>query len=95
MFLVGSKDKILSLLPTIREKLNMIGLSLHPNKFYMQNIYKGVSAVGSYVFKNRIYINNRSVTNAQKAFEKLNKLFSRGKINIDYIQAVVNSYLGM
>ena len=77
----------------MREKLNEIGVTLHPNKFYFQHYTKGVEVVGSVIMVNRIYLHNRTVNNAFRAINEINKLKACVS-NIERVQSVVNSYLG-
>lgn len=94
-FCIISKDKerLLNSIPMMREKLNEIGVTLHPNKFYFQHYTKGVEVVGSVVMVDRIYLHNRTVNNAFRAINEINKLKACVS-NIERVQSVVNSYLG-
>ena len=94
-FCIISKDKerLLNSIPIMREKLNEIGVTLHPNKFYFQHYTKGVEVVGSVIMVNRIYLHNRTVNNAFRAINEINKLKACVS-NIERVQSVVNSYLG-
>lgn len=94
-FCIISKDKerLLNSIPMMREKLNEIGVTLHPNKFYFQHYTKGVEVVGSVIMVNRIYLHNRTVNNAFRAINEINKLKACVS-NIERVQSVVNSYLG-
>lgn len=94
-FCIVSKDKerLLNSIPMMREKLNEIGVTLHPNKFYFQHYTKGVEVVGSVIMVNRIYLHNRTVNNAFRAINEINKLKACVS-NIERVQSVVNSYLG-
>lgn len=94
-FCIISKDKerLLNSIPMMREKLNEIGVTLHPNKFYFQHYTKGVEVVGSVIMVNRIYLHNRTVNNAFRAINEINKLKACVS-NVERVQSVVNSYLG-
>lgn len=90
----ADKEKILNAIPFIREKLKEIGITLHPDKFYLQNYSKGVEFVGSVIKPHRIYLHNRSVHNAFEAVKKMNKIIPDIE-NMERFRATVNSYLGM
>ena len=88
-----SKDDLLRVVPLIREKLNEVGVTLHPNKFYIQHYKKGVEFVGSIVKPHRIYVHNRTIHNAFVAVEKLNRI-TPTPVALEDFRAVINSYLG-
>jgi hypothetical protein len=89
----SDKTKILNAIPLIRKKLSEVGVTLHPNKFYLQYYTKGIELVGSVIKPNRLYVHNRTVNNAFQAIKKFNDI-----VNIeDYAEefaTVINSYLG-
>lgn len=68
------------------------GLTLHPDKFYMQHYTKGVAFTGSVVKKDRVYTANRTIKNAVMAVRRLN----RAETLPEVMHAVdsINSYLG-
>lgn len=95
----SDKYKLLTAVPAIRRHLHeMAGVTLHPNKFYLQHYTKGVSFIGGVIKRERRYISNRTVASAQKRIHKFNEL---AKIpgftekNAEKFAASVNSYLGM
>jgi len=88
-----SKDDLLRAVPLIREKLKEAGVTLHPNKFYIQHYKKGVEFVGSIVKPHRIYVHNRTIHNAFVAVEKLNRI-TPTPVALEDFRAVINSYLG-
>lgn len=90
-YLIGDKDKILNSIPLMREKLKEVGVTLHPDKFYMQHVSKGCEMVGAVVKKNRMYVHNRTVNNAFRKIERMTQ-HKRGATEKDL--ASVNSYLG-
>ena len=55
----------------LREKLHHI---LHPKKFYLQNVNKGVMVVGAVIKPGRIYLSNRTIGNFKDNFHKLELL---------------------
>lgn len=88
-----SKERIISAIPKIRAKLNEIGATLHPRKFYLQHYRKGVEFVGAVIKPHRIYVHNRTVYNAQMAVDKFNKMAPTVD-NLEKLRASLNSYLG-
>ena len=93
----NDKEKILSALPKIKEKLKEYGVTLHPKKFYLQDVKKGVKFVGGVVKENRIYVAKRTIGNAWEAAMRINQLleaFEDDKGVIDHCSNVINSYLG-
>jgi RNA-directed DNA polymerase len=94
-FVIFSKEKerLLYSIPLMRKKLEDIGVTLHPDKFYFQHYSKGVEIVGSVVKVGRTYLHNRTVNNGFRAIEELNRL-KVCEANIEKVQSVVNSYLG-
>lgn len=88
-----SKERIISEIPKIRAKLEEIGVTLHPNKFYLQHFRKGVEFVGSIVKPHRIYVHNRTIHNAFVAIDKLNRI-TPTPVALEGFRSTVNSYLG-
>ena len=86
------KAKMLDAVPKIRALLAGYGLTLHPDKFYMQHYTKGVAFTGSVVKKDRVYTANRTIKNAAMAVRRLN----RAETLPEVMHAVdsINSYLG-
>lgn len=89
-----NKEDILNAIPFMRSKLNEIGIELHKNKFYIQHYKNGIEFVGSVIKPNRIYVHNRTVYNAFKAVEEINKMECTYE-NIPKFLAKINSYLGL
>lgn len=88
-----SKEELLKAVPLIREKLNEVGVTLHPDKFYIQHYSKGVEFVGSVIKPHRIYVHNRTIHNAFVAVNRFNRIFPTPD-TLEEFRAVVNSYLG-
>ena len=86
------KNKILSLVPSFREHLASIGVTLHPDKFYIQECGKGVEFVGKVIKPGRIYVHNRTVNNAFRAIQALNEI-EPNVSSMERFMCVVNSYL--
>lgn len=84
----------------LREKLN---LKMHPNKFYLQPVKKGVKFVGQVIMPGRRYISNRTLGNFVNQLRRTERLCQRildGKITTDTLDQLrhdvcsINSYLG-
>ncbi len=95
-----NKEKLLTSMPLIRKYLwESAGAKVHPHKFYFQHYTKGVKFIGSVVKKERIYIANRTLSNAYKRLHKFNELAAE---NPDFVRkhaenfvSSINSYLGL
>ena len=85
-----------------KEKLKQLGVILHPNKIYIQNIDKGLSFIGSILKPNCIFIGKRTYDKFKKAVYYYRDYFLWLKENNreptqDYLQHFVtcmNSYIG-
>lgn len=86
------KAKLLVAVPKIRELLAGYGLTLHPDKFYIQHYTKGVQFTGSIVKKDRIYTANGTVKNAVVAVRCLNRAQTIDEVT--HAVDSINSYLG-
>lgn len=87
-----NKQRLLDAVPMIRQYLQQTaGVTLHPDKFYLQNYSKGVKFIGAVAKRGRTYISNRTVNNAFRSITKLNRREGRP----EYMVASVNSYLGI
>lgn len=98
-FYVLSNDKnaLLKAIPLIQNKLSEIGIKLHPNKLYLQNINRGVKFIGGIVKPNRIYISNRTVRNLKKFLYKMKFKFDDKIVTQKDVEKLVcsfNSYMG-
>lgn len=87
-----SKRKILKAMPAIRSYLAAIGITLHPNKFYIQHYYRGVRFTGSVVKRDKLYIINRTVEGLRRAIHVTAK--SATIAELEHNVTSLNSYLG-
>jgi len=87
------KQKILRCIPLMRAKLEEVGITLHPKKFYLQHYSKGVEFVGSVIKPGRIYVHNRTVNNAIQAVRRFNCV-GNPQHHVEEFVTVLNSYLG-
>lgn len=90
-YVIGDKKKILESIPLMREKLREVGITLHPDKFYLQHVSKGCEMVGAVVRKNRVYVHNRTVNNA---FRKVDRITQKKRVATVKDLSSINSYLG-
>lgn len=92
-----NKQKLLNSINKIRDELNKIGVKLHPNKVYIQDINKGVKFIGAIIKPNRTYISNRTVGNLKQFLYTFNKKYNISNITdhdiIKFISSF-NSYMG-
>jgi len=93
IILDNDKQKILDFIPKMRAKLEEVKVTLHPYKFYLQHYSKGVNMTGSVIKPNRLYVHNRTVSNAFQKIKQLNKFLCTSE-NISKYLSVMNSYLG-
>lgn len=92
LLISDNKQQLLDAIPMIREYLKRTaGVTLHPNKFYLQHYTKGVKFIGAVIKPHRTYISNRTVNNAFDCVRKLNKQ----DCSADEAMASINSYLGL
>lgn len=87
------KEKLLALMPKIRELLAKLGLRLNEKKFYLQHYSKGVEFTGSIVKPGRVYTCNRTITNFVAAVRRLNK--ANNERQVLHAVCSINSYLGL
>lgn len=86
------------LVNTLRDKLNEIGVTLHPKKLYIQPVSKGVKFIGAVIKLNRVYVGKRTLGNF---YNTLTKLSENLPINeeptyefLSHMTTSINSYLG-
>ena len=91
-----------SLIPLIRSYLlHELGLTLHPNKIYLQRYEKGVAYLGALIKPGRVYVGRRIKANFYRSIQQHNHLlaeFGQGKPDIlarQSFQSSMNSYLGI
>ena len=89
----NDKEKLLTLVPAIREHLAKIGLRLNEKKFYLQHYSKGIRFTGAVVKPGRIYPIRRNVRKFEEAVDKLNQCKTADEVLA--VVPTVNSYLGM
>lgn len=100
-FVIVHRDKkyLNSLIVVIRNyMLEKLGLTLHPNKIYLQHYSKGVKFLGTVIKPYRIYIANRTKGNFYNSIILFNRVVSDHKPTRDEIlgfQCCMNSYLGI
>lgn len=81
----------------IRDFLSGIGLTLHPDKIYLQHYSKGVKYIGAVLKGNRKYVSNRTVGNFYSAIHRYNKLAEKeeyAEVHANDFACCMNSYLG-
>lgn len=83
---------LLSLLPELRRRLSLKGVTLNGRKFYDQPARHGCEFLGSHIRRNRIHLNNKTYDSAIRTIHELNG--ARHK-DIDKMVATFNSYSGL
>jgi len=83
----------------IRNYLHTLGLTLHPDKIYLQHVSKGVKYIGAVVKPGRTYVANRSRNSFYARIDELNQLAAADKGYVyeqaEYFASCMNSYFGM
>ena len=72
--------------------LNSIGLKLHEKKFYIQEIQKGAKFCGRVIFKDRLYLINRTINEFFISIDKYLKFINLS--NAKKLLTTFNSYIG-
>lgn len=91
----ADKQRMLHAVAVIRRFLRLyLHVSLHPDKFKFQYYNKGVTFTGAVVKKDKVYIGNRTVANAQDAIYRLNNYSTSDEKLLHNTQSI-NSYLGV
>lgn len=67
------KDALLQLAHDARIELARFGITMHPDKFYMQEVKKGVEFVGAVIKQHRLYVTQRSVKHLFEVVEEYNR----------------------
>lgn len=99
--LVRTQEEGRRLIADAREFLmSELGITLHPNKIYLQHYSKGTPFVGSFIKPGRNYISNRTRGHFISAMRKFNTMAATqthaGRVAmLDKLRASINSYLGM
>lgn len=88
----ADKQKILNAVPKIRELLGCYGLTLHPDKFYIQHYSKGVAFTGNIIKMRRVYACNRTLKNFIMVIRRLNR--AETIADVEHAVSSINSYLG-
>ena len=98
------KEVIVSLYPIVEQLLTYkLGLTLHPDKIYLQEASKGATFVGNVVKQGRIYLSNRTVHGLNTAIDYWRsvcvELATKGVTaerlkRLEHSVSSINSYLG-
>lgn len=92
MFGCNDKKLLLQLIEDARKYLkNTFGLTLHPNKVYLQEFSKGIKFIGFDIRRGRLYTTNRMVGNMIKTIYR----FNSGKQTPENFVNSINSYFGL
>lgn len=92
-----SKDELLAARDVLRKMLADLGVTLHPNKVYLQHVSKGVTFVGGTIKPHRVLITRRTKASFFRACEKISNSIESGNLDpydVMHYSCVVNSYLG-
>ena len=86
------KDAILRFIPRLRVWMKERGITLHPDKCYIQHYTKGVAFVGGLIRPHRIYVSHRT---RRKMMNKMHLLLKQGGFKPADVLPSVNSYFGL
>jgi len=97
-----SKQRIFDALPQIRLFLSTYGITLHPNKCYIQPIYKGVEFLGQYIKPYGKFAKRRTIGTMYNKLRLIDTFLlwheengvQPSKSDIEYTVSSVNSYFG-
>ena len=99
-FFIVSRNvsEIMEFMRLIKEFLLTMGLELHPNKIYIQEVNKGLEFLGTIIKPNRKYVKGSTKGNFYEKLKFFDKYLEKNE-NIDiydlrYIQSVINSFIG-
>lgn len=95
-FVCISTDKalLLRLAHDAREYLSNIGLKMHPRKFYLQEVKKGLEITGAVIKQGRIYVGNRSVRNMMEVIGEWNAKSKHSDDEVKRFVRRMNSHFG-
>lgn len=102
--ILATKNDVKSFRINLKNLLeSSLGLTLHPDKVYIQHAKKGVKFVGSVIMPNRIYLSNRTVARMHDMLQDMERFCA--KINLknptianlqtlEHYVCACNSYMG-
>ena len=91
--LVSERERLLELIPEIRERLLGLGLTLHPDKIHLQPVRHGIKFLGSVIKHDRLYAGNRTVSNAYELARGYDRVKDK-EGSIEKFAQRYNSYMG-
>ena len=98
VFVHSDKEYLKSILNPIKNKINDLGLEIHPKKIALQHYNKGVLFLGHFTKPYRSYISNRTKNNFYQAIDLINKQLIKKERQswetLVKIRNVLNSFLG-
>lgn len=92
---VGEKRLLMSLREPLRKYMKEeLGLTLHPNKQYMQHQSKGLTFIGRIIKVERIYTSGRTIDHFNGLVKRMPRMVEEGK-DINSLISRINSYMGI
>lgn len=92
--LAERKEYILESIKPMQDKLAEVGVTLHPNKIYIQPYQKGIKFTGGVCKYERVYLNKSTAHNFRECIKELNEIEDK-EANADMALCRLNSYLGL
>ena len=98
-FIIGKDKQHLALLiPKLSSFLEEeLGLTLHPDKVFLQQAYRGTAFLGIFVKPHRRYLLRKMRSRISVRMDMMNRCLSGREVDRDgllYISCVANSYMG-
>ena len=91
----NDKDKLLHIMPTIRELLKLTcGATVNPNKYKFCHWSKGFKYLGVIISKDKAYVSGKTIGRAVNVVRYYNKRHHKDKSAAEFV-ARINSYLGV
>lgn len=85
VLIVKNKELALATMPKLREELQRYDITIHPSKFYCQNVHRGLEFLGYHIKPSAVHLNRRIYNKAKMIRTKDTSRFI----------CQINSYLGM
>lgn len=99
IFVYQDKKTLEEAIPILQCELDKVGLTIHPNKIYLENINKGILFLGQIIKPYTNYIGKRTKNNFYQAIQNINQTMAVvpqfSWVELCKIRTVLNSYLGI
>ncbi len=95
-FLVFGNDgaELRSVKWTIEQFVTSLRLQMHPQKFQVLSVRRGVPWLGFRIFPDRCYIRSASLRRSRRRLDKMNRRFAANEITIEQYRSSVMGWMG-